>query len=559
MRRLCAQGTRRLALCVLLLAPSQAAAEAGPRLVDYVVRAGDTCHGVARKLYGDARRTGLIHRHNPQLGKSPHHLSAGQVLKVPERDEPQTESEPDARLTFLRNQVEAYTPEYHAGRLQEPLLAGSRVGTLGRSLAEVTFLDETQMQLGENSLLAVLGSSSERSRLSRRASGEQASLLRGALRAFLSQGPGAGGQVAPAAGPEGGVAVKTPGAQVRTAGAGELQVSVDAASTTRLAVYSGRSRLTAKGQGVDVAAGFGSKAELGKRPTPARPLPEAPRFVEGPAALVLTLGEPVPITLRYAGAPADERSVRWHRQLGRDARLNDALIDEVVAGEQTTLRSQPLPAGRYFVRVSAIDADQFEGAPRSRELRVVAVQHAPARDAQPAQVEVPQELFCGLDEQPLHRQAAPLRLGADRAHTLRCALRDGAPAAEIAELLLPRSAAPLPPVRTAVPAPRRAATFTLAAEPPRSLETRPAQTEQAIVLRVFDQEGAPVDVRPEDVTVAAGPRVARAPVRRIGAGELRAALRWPAGEEGGTVRITLRGAPRSLSLLLGQSPEPARR
>jgi hypothetical protein len=252
--------------------------------------------------------------------------------------------------------------------------------------------------------------------------------------------------------------------------------------------------------------------------------------------------------------------VRWHRQIGRDARYNDALLDEVVAAEQTTLRSEPLPAGRYFVRVSGIDADQFEGLPRALELRVVAVKHSPATAAVPAQLEVPPELLCGLDEQPLQKQAAPLRLGAERAHTLRCALRDGAPAAETASLALPRTAPPPPPpVQPAAPARRRAATFTLAAEPPRRSESGPAQLAQEVVLRVFDQEGAPVDVQPEDVAVSVGPRVAHAPVRRVGTGELRITLRWPAREEGGTVRITLRGAPRTLSLLLGQSPEPAAR
>lgn len=562
------------ASCVLAPA-SASAAEApakttatGVKLVDYTVRAGETCHGIARRLYGDARRTVLIHRHNPQLGKSPHHLEAGQVLRVPERDDAQTESEPDARLTFLRNQVEAYTPEYHVGRLQEPLLTGNRVGTLARSAAEITFLDETQMQLMEHSLLAILGSSSERSRLSRRdrakaAGAEQASLLKGSLRAFLAQEQGpapptsppgpAARPAAPATvsggGAERGLRLATPGASLRTeSGAGELRVSVDEAKTTRLAVYRGRSQLSAKGRSVEVGAGFGSKAELGKAPTPPRPLPDVPVIVEGPTALLLTLGEPVALRLRYGAGPRlDPAPVRWHRQLGRDARLNDVILDETVAAEQTTLSSEPLAAGVYHVRISGIDADQFEGTARALELRVAAVQHVAATADKPAQVTVPPELVCGLDDEPLRKHTAALPLPPERPHTLRCAVREGASADQIAVLPLPHVEPPKPAPKPEAPRPVRLG-LTLASEPARRTGER---MEQEIILYTLDQDGVAAAVKPGDVTVTAEPHVQSSPWRAIRPGELRTILSWPVKREGGAVRIAVPGSSRSLNLILG--------
>lgn len=549
-------------------APAAKTTASGVKLVDYAVRAGETCHGIARKLYGDARRTVLIHRHNPQLGKSPHHLETGQVLRVPERDDAQTESEPDARLTFLRNQVEAYTPEYHLGRLQEPLLTGNRVGTLARSSAEITFLDETQMQLQEHSLLAILGSSSERSRVSRRdrsktAGGEQASLLKGSLRAFLLQEqgttppaspPGPDAKPAPPATVSGGgaersVRLATPGASLRTeSGAGELRVSVDEAKTTRLAVYRGRSQLSAKGRSVDVDAGFGSKAELGKAPTPPRPLPDLPAIVEGPTSLLLTLGEPLPLRLRYGAGPRREPPpVRWHRQLGRDAKMNEVMVDETVGAEQTTLSSEPLAAGVYYVRISGIDADQFEGTARAFELRVAAVQHIAATADKPAQVTVPPELFCGLDDEPLRKHAAPLAVPPERPRTLRCAVREGAAADQIAALPLPYTEPPKPAPKTAPPRPVHLS-LTLASETARQSGER---MEQEIILYTLDQDGVAAMVKPAEVAMTAEPHVQSSPWRATRPGELRAILSWPAKKEGGAVRIVVAGSGRALNLILG--------
>lgn len=549
-------------------APAAKTTATGVKLVDYTVRSGETCHGIARRLYGDARRTVLIHRHNPQLGKSPHHLEAGQVLRVPERDDAQTESEPDARLTFLRNQVEAYTPEYHVGRLQEPLLTGNRVGTLARSAAEITFLDETQMQLQEHSLLAILGSSSERSRLSQRdrskaAGGEQASLLKGSLRAFLAQEQGPtppASPPGPAAKPaapatvsggaaERGLRLATPGASLRTeSGAGELRVSVDESKTTRLAVYRGRSQLSAKGRSVDVGAGFGSKAELGKAPTPPRPLPDVPVIVEGPTSLLLTLGEPVALRLRYgAGPQRDPAPVRWHRQLGRDPRLNDVILDETVAVEQTAMSSEPLATGVYHVRISGIDADQFEGTARTFELRVAAVQHVAATADKPAQVTVPPELLCGLDDEPLRKHTAALAIPPERPHTLRCAVREGAAADQIAALPLPHTEPSKPAPKAEPPRPVRLG-LTLASEPAQRTGDR---MEQEIVLYTLDQDGVAATVKPGEVTVTAEPHVKSSPWRVIRPGELRTILSWPAKKEGGAVRITVSASSRALNLILG--------
>ena len=126
------------ALALLLTLGLATPARAAPPLVDYVVQDGDTCQTIARKLYGSSKHLGLLHANN-KLGRLPHRLTPGMVLKVPASappepatnppktnptatdppatnptatDSPATPSpsaRPDALLTFLHNQVDTYT------------------------------------------------------------------------------------------------------------------------------------------------------------------------------------------------------------------------------------------------------------------------------------------------------------------------------------------------------------------------------------------------------------------------------------------------------------------
>lgn len=137
-------------------APAEPGADKrAPALVNYTVLPGDSCGHIARRLYGDSHRIDLIHQNN-DLGPLPHKLRPGLVLRLPVSATAGSR-EPDARLTFVRNQVEAYTPDYHRGQKNEALAEGNRVGTLAASSAEISFVDETRMQLGEHSMVVIFG------------------------------------------------------------------------------------------------------------------------------------------------------------------------------------------------------------------------------------------------------------------------------------------------------------------------------------------------------------------------------------------------------------------
>jgi hypothetical protein len=381
----------------------------GPVLERYVVRQGDTCVSIARQRYGDAERVDLIHAYNA-LGPTPHHLAPGSVLRLPPPP-------PDAQLSFVRNHVQAFTPEEHAGRLDEPLQRGNKVSTLEASSAEVTFFDRSKLQLGEHTLIVIFGTGAGTG--AGRAPPAPTSLLNGSLLAHLGELVGR----KPAE-------FATPGAQVR--GGEELRLHVDASKTARLAVYQGRSALESAGAKVEVPHGFGSKAELSKPPTPPRPLPGAPRWVESPGPLMLATGPAGAIAGSYQAGPGAVVA-SWHVQLARDAAFNDLLLDKYAPAEVTALSAEGLPPGAYHVRVSGIDGDAMEG-PFSDDVpsTLVQVTFTPSSPGQPAKLTLPAGLSCEAEGGELVAGPAELPVPPSPYPRVGCALEaHGAPLREL--------------------------------------------------------------------------------------------------------------------------------
>jgi hypothetical protein len=423
----------KLALVALLV--TLASTASGAPLVDYRVEPGDSCANIARRRWGDAKLLRLIHANNA-LGPPPHHLKPGTILHLP----PATTSGPDALLTFVRNLVDTFTPDRNLGKKDDPLKRGDRVGTERHASAEVTFRDQSRLQLGEQTLVVILGGATPA-----RGNADDTTLLSGRLRAFLGQLS----QPAP-------LAVATSSGRARL-GAGEAQLSVDAAHTTRLAVYHGRSRLTAKKRTVAVNEGFGSKAELGRAPTPPRPLPAAPRLTDPPPALLLGSNE---LVARYRpGDGPGPAPAGWHLQVASDEQFNALALDTRVPVEVTELDAKDLAPGRWFARVSAIDADQFEGPFSSvSEVRVARVETTPSPKAGAVVVTLDggsEPLYCGTGDQALALVQGPLELEARTAIRLRCAIAAaGEGAAELSIPPLPPPPPP-PPIKkvSALPAP----------------------------------------------------------------------------------------------------------
>lgn len=419
-------------------APRGGAAE---DLLDYVVAPGENCESISAKVFGDPQAFPVLHQLNPQLGPMPHNLKPGTVLKIPRPG-------PDAHLTFLRNKVEAATPAPHPGAKGEPLLRGHRVTTQNESSAELTFKDQTRLQLGEETLVIVLGSTSTNAAAKKSAA--DTTLLKGSLRAHL--GELAGKKPATFA---------TPGAKVDLS-TGEAKLHVDTDETTRLAVYTGKGQIASAGKSVAVPALHGSKVVVGKAPTPPKPLPPAPVWTQRLPRVALAHGGTVDLVGDRAGrfdhgkgpGPA---ATKWHVQLSRDDRFNDVVADAIVALDVTRLEAKALVPGTYWARVSAYDGDKFEG-PFGEVLVITVAKATVTEGALPtagaagklASVFV-EGVPCGVDGTPPAPMAAPVALSPGRDHVLRCAEPGGdtaktelvLPAAQAGPLVLRTTSGPL--------------------------------------------------------------------------------------------------------------------
>jgi hypothetical protein len=378
-------------LVVAVATASPASAQEARR---HVVVAGESCSSIAQRYYGDPRFVDLLHGANPELGKKPppHALREGMVLVVP----PKPAGAPsgaapgaDAELTAVQNRTFVLAPDPKPGKPNDPLFRGNRVSTEAASAADVTFRDETQVKLGERTLVVILGDA--RSAAARvGAPDAQATLVTGNLRALMASVKSS-------------ATVATEAAKVKVYD-GEAQVSVAPSAppnersqtsappnersqtsaprpTTRLAVYHGSSTIDASGKTREVARGFGSKAELGKEPTEPRPLPPAPAWsTPPPLVLVLSGDEHAAIIAgEYrVAAPTTGRIAEWHVQIARDGIFRDVAFDARVPAATTRLEGHVPSNGRYYVRVSAIDDDHFEGpfGPTARTLVVQATKTA---------------------------------------------------------------------------------------------------------------------------------------------------------------------------------------
>jgi nucleoid-associated protein YgaU len=340
---------RCLGSCIAASVVLTAAVEAhAGETVRYTVKRGDSCASIARQFYGDSRFVDLLHEANDIRGPQPHALEAGRVLVIPPK--PAAPTGPDAKLTAVRNRVEIQTPETKPGKVNDPLYRGNRVSTEAVSSAAVTFRDETQVRLGERTLVVILGDANRAASLHTLV---EANLVTGNLRAWMAKSPANR------------VAVATDAAKVRMVG-GEAAVSSDEKKTTRLAVYAGNSRITAARRTEDVTAGFGSKAERGKAPDVPKPLPAAPRWTSGAPEVLVDRGTGAPpfvaeFALPDGSAPEKAHISSWHVQIARDAAFDDLIVDHVVPRESQRIEASSPSSGRYFVRVSAIDQDRFEG------------------------------------------------------------------------------------------------------------------------------------------------------------------------------------------------------
>ncbi len=322
-------------LVALAIAPAIAHAETRP----YVVVEGDTCLGIVYRELGDPKKLVELHALNPQLGKLPHKLVAGQILNLPG-----SKGGPDAHLRATRGRVEvlpAGTERWGSGTIDQELFRTWRVGTRAKAAAKVEFVDRSTIDMREDTVVMIFGPTAGRRSTLR------TQLDRGVLRTRL-------------AALDRKVVVETPAGKAELA-TGSAVIDVDAAKETRLANHSGEPARLANARGnVRLAAGYGSRVVPDRPPAPPIKLLPAPRWeAAGELALAWT-GDP--ITLRGRWVPV-AGAVKYRIEVARAATPLEAETRAEVPGTITRLEATGLPADSYLVTVASVDKDGLEGPP----------------------------------------------------------------------------------------------------------------------------------------------------------------------------------------------------
>ncbi len=307
----------------------------------------------------------------------------------------------DATVGSVRNRVVVFSPAEAPALVGSTLDRGNRIRTDVAASAELTLADGSVLRLGESTDLVLFGLG--RSNGTKTTIAGETTLVAGLLRSRRSDASGAKP-----------LPIVTDGARIQL-GRGSARVSFDDGKVTRIAVYDGQSTLTGQRKDVVVTAGFGSKVERGKAPTPPQALPAAPGWRSAPPELVLTRDPTVAVAAVYQSGMTGPPPAQWHRLVARGTGWTDLVTDDVVAGSKLDL-APALGPGTYHVRLSSIDADKFEG-PFSPDTTVRVVSLA---DSSVSAGTALAGLFCAIDGGALGPVAPDLALDRFHAHDLKC-------------------------------------------------------------------------------------------------------------------------------------------
>lgn len=421
-----ARGLRAAVFIATGLAAGASYAAPPIEMIDYVIQPGDTCSGIAAKLYKDKLRYDIIHDYNPQLGsRPPHSLEDGAVLRLPKR------LPPDAWVTGTRRQVEhrpSVQGAWQASKTGTQLRLGFRVTTRAESAAELTFLDDSQLQLREDTLIILYGKGASGAR--RQTS--RARLERGALRCRLAELSGKKSKST--------LLVSTPSGESSMA-SGEAVFSVDAEGANSVSNHSSRSIQVSGtvGRPVKVTRGMGTRVKRGQPPVKPRKLPPAPKWW-GATALSLQAARAEDVVIRGRWS-AKGRRVRISM---RSLASSTPLAEVEVAADTDVMRLRGVPAGTYAITLSTIDAIGLESVasdPLTVDVQATA-QAVPISVG--AALPLPEGARCtGADGAPTDRPTVAVGV-----QTLTCTAADGTAlpplaltvAAAEAKLVTPRAA-----------------------------------------------------------------------------------------------------------------------
>ena len=223
-----------------------------------------------------------------------------------------------------------------------PLYKNHSVNTMEKARADILFVDRTRVVLAEHTLVIIYGTA------------KQTAVAKAPPTIELESGEVQAGLAALRGKP---VQVGVQGGEV-TADSRDTAVRAKQKRAT-VSVFDGKASVSSAGKRVEVPQNFGSSFQQAKAPTPPRPLPPGPKWLPSSVSGVVlsTRGKGVV----KAGWETVPKAAVYRVEIAKDSDFTDLIAREEVPSDVRSFRGESLPPGAYFMRVRAVDTEDFLG------------------------------------------------------------------------------------------------------------------------------------------------------------------------------------------------------
>lgn len=310
------------------------------KVLHWTTKNGETCDDVATALYGAAKHRALLERYNSVSCQAGRKLPDGMTLVVPAK----VTDLPSAHLRSLHPDVKARPPggAWQPAQSGMSLYRNHSVNTLEKARADILFIDRTRVVLAEHTLVIIYGTA-RNTAVSK--TPPTVELDSGELQAGLAALRGKPLDVA------------TQGGRV-TAKSRDTAVRAKNKRAT-VSVFDGSASVASANKKVEVPTNHGTAFVENRAPEPPRPLPPGPKWLASTSSG--TLLAPPGASLIAAGWEGVAKARIYRVELAKDAGFTELLAREEVPADVHAFRAERLPPGSYFMRVRAVDEDDFLG------------------------------------------------------------------------------------------------------------------------------------------------------------------------------------------------------
>lgn len=329
------------------------------RVLQWTVLPGESCADVATALYGNSRYAVLLERYNNVQCARGGDLPDGMTLVVPEKV---TEVAP-ARLESIAPDVREKPPggAWGPANAGMPLHRNHSVNTLERARADILFVDRSRIVMAAHTLVIIYGTAKDTTQTQKSATVE---LQEGELQAGLLALRGRSPTVDVQGG--GSVTANSRDTVVRS------KLNQSQTNRTTVSVFDGSARVRSAGATVNVPEKFGTSFIAARPPTRPRPLPPAPYWTPESDEGVIVAGAAGAVIATSWRAVDKATSYRF--EMAKDAEFHQLIAREEVPSQVTAFRAERMPSGNYYLRVRAIDNEDFLGlASTTRKISVVSL------------------------------------------------------------------------------------------------------------------------------------------------------------------------------------------